>query len=55
MARVGAKTQIRFEKDEIDFRKQPLGLIAIEIEWEWISVGVDENAHDDDGSDDEHY
>ncbi|SPC62765.1 related to Phosphatidylinositol-3,4,5-trisphosphate 3-phosphatase PTEN [Ustilago sp. UG-2017b] len=55
MARVGAKTLIRFEKDEIDFRKQPLGLIAIEIEWEWISVGVDENAHDDDGSDDEHY
>lgn len=42
MARVGAKTLIRFEKDEIDFRKQPLGLVAVEVEWEWISVGVDE-------------
>ena len=42
MARVGAKTQIRFEKDEIDFRKQPLGVLAIEVEWEWVSVGLDE-------------
>ena len=51
MATAGAKTQIRFEKDEIDFRKEPLGLLAIEVEWEWISVGVDEASTDqtDDG------
>lgn len=42
VARVGARTQIRFEKHEIDFRKQPLGLVAIEVEWEWVSVGVEE-------------
>ncbi|CDS01428.1 hypothetical protein [Sporisorium scitamineum] len=42
MARKGARTQIRFEAHEIDFRKQPLGLMAIEVEWEWVSVGVDE-------------
>lgn len=42
MARVGAKTRIRFEKDEIDFRKQPLGLLAVQVEWEWVSVGLDE-------------
>ncbi|KAJ1033885.1 hypothetical protein NDA16_000093 [Ustilago loliicola] len=57
MARVGARTQIRFEKDEIDFRKQPLGLLAIEVKWEWISVGVDEQNGDGVGgdSDDGHY
>ncbi|CBQ68371.1 related to Phosphatidylinositol-3,4,5-trisphosphate 3-phosphatase PTEN [Sporisorium reilianum SRZ2] len=43
MAREGARTQIRFEADEIDFRKQPLGLVAIEVEWEWLSVGVDDH------------
>ncbi|GAC74199.1 clathrin coat dissociation kinase GAK/PTEN/Auxilin [Moesziomyces antarcticus T-34] len=43
MASVGARTVIRFDKDEIDFRKQPLGLVAIEVEWEWLSVGE----HDD--------
>jgi len=46
MARVGAKTQIRFEKDEIDFRKEPLGLIALEVEWEWVSVGFDDGSSD---------
>lgn len=57
LPRVGAKTVIRFEKDEIDFRKQPLGLQAIEVEWEWISVGIDEENQDDDdgGSKDGHY
>ncbi|PWY99731.1 hypothetical protein BCV70DRAFT_145910, partial [Testicularia cyperi] len=38
----GAKTKIRFERDEIDFRKQPLGVTAIEVEWEWVSVGIDD-------------
>ncbi len=42
MARVGAKTKIRFEKQEIDFRKEPLGLMAVEVEWEWVSVGLAE-------------
>ncbi|TKY89895.1 hypothetical protein EX895_001192 [Sporisorium graminicola] len=46
MARKGAKTQIRFEAHEIDFRKQPLGLKAIEVEWEWVSVGLDDQEED---------
>ncbi|SPO28649.1 related to Phosphatidylinositol-3,4,5-trisphosphate 3-phosphatase PTEN [Ustilago trichophora] len=53
MARVGARTKIRFDKDEIDFRKEPLGLVAVEVEWEWVSVGVDEE--EECPSDDGHY
>lgn len=40
----GAKTQIRFESHEIDFRKQPLGLVALQVEWEWVHVGIDDEA-----------
>ncbi|EST07994.1 Protein-tyrosine phosphatase, active site [Kalmanozyma brasiliensis GHG001] len=40
--KVGSRTVVRFGKDEIDFRKEPLGLVGVEVEWEWVSVGVEE-------------
>lgn len=40
----GAKTQIRFGPHEIDFRKQPLGLVSVQVEWEWVHVGTDDKA-----------
>ncbi|KAN0065940.1 Telomerase protein component 1 [Thecaphora frezii] len=44
--RVGSRTMVRFESDEIDFRKDPIGVVGVEVEWEWVDVG-DADLYDD--------
>ncbi|SNX85233.1 related to Phosphatidylinositol-3,4,5-trisphosphate 3-phosphatase PTEN [Melanopsichium pennsylvanicum] len=48
MVKLGNRTKIRFDKTEIDFRKEPMGVVAVEVEWEWVSVGVEEDAQESD-------
>ncbi|EPQ30962.1 uncharacterized protein PFL1_01151 [Pseudozyma flocculosa PF-1] len=45
--KVGSRTVVRFGKDEIDFRKDPVGVVGVEIEWEWIEVGEDDDVDED--------
>ncbi|PWN48289.1 hypothetical protein IE53DRAFT_319705 [Violaceomyces palustris] len=46
--KLGSKTVVRLESDEIDFRKPVVGLRAIEIEWEWVDVAGQEQEADED-------